>query len=72
MGYHMASNGVEGRRRMGVGVKVGDLVQYVRPNVEKDIGVIVTLRHIGDRVVADVLWDNGIWADDAYEFKVIS
>ena len=57
-------------------MKVGDLVQYVRPDVEEDIGVIVAVRYLrvpsGDRVVVDVLWDNGIWADDAYEFKVVS
>ena len=62
-------------------MKIGDLVQYVRPDVEEDVGVIVSLRRVnvvrsgiivGDQEIVEVLWDNGIWADDASEFKVVS
>tara|TARA_Y100000034_G_scaffold114198_1_gene150035 strand:- start:99 stop:263 length:165 start_codon:yes stop_codon:yes gene_type:complete len=54
-------------------MKVGDLVQYVDAELfGNDIGLIAALWFAGDREMVDVLWDNGVYTDDSYEFKVIS
>ena len=55
-------------------MKVGDLVQYVAEGVEEDVGVIVAVRPSDPphKTLVDILWDNGIWTDDAEAFKVVS
>jgi len=64
-------------------MKVGDLVRYDPDRYDDDppnMGVIVKLYRTWvvngehqrkQREMVDVLWCNGIWTDDSYEFTVV-
>jgi len=63
-------------------VKLGDLVIYDPDRYDKqppNMGVVIKLYHCPpenvpggpDREMVDVMWDNGVWTDDSYEFVVV-
>jgi len=64
-------------------MKVGDLVRYTDRRFEAAdqsyMGIVIrvyfcepVMRGESDREMVDVMWDNGVWGDDAYEFEVFS
>jgi len=58
-------------------VKPGDLVQYVDPDVEQEVGMVINVYEPFDlpnsRELVDILWAEGdMIVHDTYEFEVIS
>ena len=54
-------------------MKAGDLVRFVCDN-PRDIGVVVHvyLKHPDLEQSIDVLWDDGVWTQNAEDLEVIS
>ena len=58
-------------------MRVGDLIQYSNPNVERNTGIAIRIYEpaVGwpNREMVDILWDDGdIIVHDTDEFEVIS
>lgn len=58
-------------------MKPGDLVQYVDPDVEQEVGMVINVYEPFDlpnsRELVDILWAEGdMIVHDTYEFEVIS
>jgi hypothetical protein len=54
-------------------VKVGDLVKYIDPRVEQNIGMALRIYNSGSRELVEILWSDGdIVTHHSEGFKVIS